>query len=879
MSPQNVSGLLATALLAVALTFVSSTVSAQSRSPKTVLTVHLGTENYATNPLVDAAIREALLSRSDPAIDYFAEYLASEALPKEDASLALRDYIHRKYQSRRVDVVVATNDLALEFVLRFRRELFPDAPIVYHGMVAADATLHDAGAGLTGVLIGSGLKETLALALELHPTIERVFVVAQAPNSGLQDSMRRELGGVAQRIEIRYLTEESVPRLIAAIKAVPLRSAILYVRYSQGDPGRVLIPSDVARLVAEASPVPVYGISDSYLGSGVVGGAMHEPRAVGIRIGQIARQILDGTRPQDLPLEQAKLVPTLDWRQLQRWGISESRLPAGSTILYRQPGAWAQYRVQIVAGSLLMLLQSALIASLLIQRTRRARIERALRESEERFRLMADTAPVLVWRAGPDKLCDFFNRPWLEFTGRTMDQELGNGWAEGVSPEDLDGCLQTYVAAFDAREPFQMEYRLRRADGVYRWVLDTGVPRYGSYGSFAGYIGSGLDITDRKVSEDALRENQQRYKMATAAGAVGVWDWNFETNEIYVDPTLKSILGFEDSEITNRVEDWGSRVHPADLPAAAARVKACIEGKTDVYDIEHRMLHKDGTSKWFLSRGSAVRGMDGTLQRLVGTKVDITERKGAEMAIRENEAALHASNLEIQQLAGSLITAQDAERARIARDLHDDVSQQLAALSIALSGLKRRLGTLSDDKEVQIGVASIQQRTVALAESVRGLSHDLHPDVLKHVGLTAALVAHCADLSGSQPIEVSFTAEGDCESIDSDSALCLYRIAQEALQNVLRHSGARHAQVRLLRADDSAELTIADDGRGFDVAKTWTSRKGLGFVSINERARLAGGSLSVVTELDKGTQVRVRLPTSPGAKPAAGVLSARYAAP
>jgi two-component system sensor histidine kinase UhpB len=268
--------------------------------------------------------------------------------------------------------------------------------------------------------------------------------------------------------------------------------------------------------------------------------------------------------------------------------------------------------------------------------------------------------------------------------------------------------------------------------------------------------------------------------------------------------------------------------------------------------------------------------VDGTLLRLVGTKVDITERKRAEMAIRENEAALHASNLQIHHLAGSLITARDAERSRIARDLHDDVSQQLAALSIALSGLKRRLGAVSDDTDVQLGVAAIQQRTVALAESVRTLSHDLHPDVLKHAGLTAALAAHCAGL-GSQTLAASCTSEGDCESIDSETALCLYRIAQEALHNVVKHSGARHAEVRLLRADDSIQLTIADDGRGFDIAKTWTGRKGLGLVSINERARLAGGSLSLVTELDKGTQVRVRLPTSPSVKSAAGDLSARYA--
>ena len=156
------------------------------------------------------------------------------------------------------------------------------------------------------------------------------------------------------------------------------------------------------------------------------------------------------------------------------------------------------------------MLQSSFIVALLVQGRRRRRAEVALRESEERFRLMADTAPVLIWRAGTDKLCDFFNRPWLEFTGRTFEGELGDAWVAGVHPEDLDRCLSIYTSSFDARRPFRVEYRLRRADGEYRWLLGSGVPRYGPDGSFAGYIGSCLDITDRRQAEDNLAESERQ---------------------------------------------------------------------------------------------------------------------------------------------------------------------------------------------------------------------------------------------------------------------------------------------------------------------------------------------------------------------------------
>jgi PAS domain S-box-containing protein len=142
--------------------------------------------------------------------------------------------------------------------------------------------------------------------------------------------------------------------------------------------------------------------------------------------------------------------------------------------------------------------------------TERKRVEQAFREGEERFRTMADATPVLIWGSGTDKRCNYFNKQWLDFTGRSAEEEMGDGWTHSVHPDDLDRCLQTYHKAFDTRQPFTMEYRLKRHDGDYRWVMDTGVPRFTPDGTFYGYIGSCIDITDRKRIEEELRQSDRR---------------------------------------------------------------------------------------------------------------------------------------------------------------------------------------------------------------------------------------------------------------------------------------------------------------------------------------------------------------------------------
>jgi PAS domain S-box-containing protein len=493
--------------------------------------------------------------------------------------------------------------------------------------------------------------------------------------------------------------------------------------------------------------------------------------------------------------------------------------------------------------------------------TERRKAEDAVRESEERFRILADTAPVMIWMSGTNKLCTWFNDQWLKFVGRSMAQEIGNGWTENVHPEEFDRCLQTYVTSFDARKPFSMEYRLRRHDGQWRWILDNGVPRYNADGNFAGYIGSCIDVTsvrllekqrgvaERKLLETrgSLEESEATVRMLLNTSAQAIIAVDAHGRIVLANDTTASMFGYERQELLGKemeilVPDrWRTRhrQHHAEF-FAAAKSRPMGLG----LDLEGR--RKDGSLFPVEIGLGVVNVRTGTIG--VAFVNDISQRRRL-----EEEAAVRAG--EVRALAANLLTAQEEERRRVSRELHDQICQQLASLIMGLGALAA--SPLPPD--VQRRLIGLQAQVAKTSEETRHIAYNLHSSIIDDLGLVASLRNLCDQFSSHNPdIRLTVTAKAIPRAIPREAAACIYRVAQEALQNVAKHANARHISVALAKQKGTMALTITDDGAGFDLTAI-KGQGGLGLVSMRERARLANGELTVDTKPRHGTRVKLAL--------------------
>jgi len=268
--------------------------------------------------------------------------------------------------------------------------------------------------------------------------------------------------------------------------------------------------------------------------------------------------------------------------------------------------------------------------------TERKRVEEALQKHEQEIRVIANNVPALVSYVDADGYYQFVNRKYEEWFDLTASEIIGKHCCKILGVDTFRLIKKRMDKALSGKE-VTFEEELPYKNIGKRWVIANYMPDKDRDGNVKGFFALVTDITDHKKAEKALKISKERYELSTNAAKVGVWDWNIKTNEFYIDPIVKEILGYKDHEIPNDIEVWSSYIYPDDKKPVMAAAQACLDGKIPKYVYEHRMMHKDGSIRWIFTQGNVIRDSDGNAIRLIGTDTDITERKNAEEALLESE--------------------------------------------------------------------------------------------------------------------------------------------------------------------------------------------------------------------------------------------------
>lgn len=303
------------------------------------------------------------------------------------------------------------------------------------------------------------------------------------------------------------------------------------------------------------------------------------------------------------------------------------------------------------------------------------------------FQRMADAAPVLMWASGTDKKCIWLNRRWTDFVGRSIDSQLGSGWAESIHPEDREAFLRQFAAHFDARENFAIEYRLRRHDGIYRWVSDTGVPLQSPDGGFSGYICSCIDITEQKLGQAALRESEDRVRLLSESAPVMIWMSDAAGKCVHLNRRLREFWGIADDGLADF--DWSATVHPEDVPRVGAAVANALLEKTGL-SIQMRLSDKHGAYRIIRTDAQPHFASSGAFLGLIGVNIDMTEEARANQALRRSEERFarfmqHLPGLAwIKDEAGHYVFANEAATKAFGTTIDDLIGRTDAELFSAL---------------------------------------------------------------------------------------------------------------------------------------------------------------------------------------------------
>jgi PAS domain S-box-containing protein len=468
--------------------------------------------------------------------------------------------------------------------------------------------------------------------------------------------------------------------------------------------------------------------------------------------------------------------------------------------------------------------------------TERKETEDALRHSEEKFLKAFRQCPVAVALSSlKDGRFIEVNSTFEHFFGYLHEEVIGRTvsdigiWVDSSQREQLVKRLLSEQGVRD------LELRFRTKNGGIRTCLVSAEPI--EVGNELCILSVTSDITERKLSEEALRTSEERLRLAQKVARIGSFEWNMQTGVNICTPELRSMYGLPPGGFGGTESAFEKLVHPDDFARVRQFVDEALKTGRPMQG-EWRIIWPDGSVHWIAGRWQVFRNESGEPSRMLGVNMDITDRKKMEETL--------------SGMTRKLLQAQEQERARIARELHDDINQRLALLAIELEQLKE------NPAEVGSLVEELRKQATDISKDVQALSHDLHSPKLEYLGVVGGMKSWCREFGERQGMQIDCSHDVQ-SSLPAEIGLCLFRVLQESLHNAAKYSGVKRVEVQLHEKPGEIQLVVSDSGRGFDVDAV-KQDKGLGLISMQERVRLVNGTISIESKPMRGTTIHVRVP-------------------
>lgn len=606
----------------------------QTKQVKRVLVFYeLGLNSPAVAP-VDQELRDAL-ANTPYQIELYHEYFETILFPDPVMQQEFRDSYIRKYRDRKPNLIIAFGPSPLKFLVESHEKFFTDIPIVFGGAAAEEADNPELDAHFTGVWQQFEPATTLTGALRLQPGTRHVVVVGgMSPfDRQLEALFKKRLHSYETTLDFKYLTDLDMASLLEQLGHLSPHTVVLYTHLGLDAKGiQYAGLSEAGPVIAAASSAPVFSPSNSDFGQGEVGGYLENLPAEGKTVGEMAARILNGERPQDIPIVTASDTYTFDWRALRRWDMKESRLPLRSIVLNRQATFWEAYRLYVISGILVFLAQMTVIVALVAQWRRRKKTQNALMIANERLRLAMEIAKIGGWHINLDKkIGSWFGGLQNVFgaSGGTLSTKFDD-LSEHVHPEDRQRISAVLQHSKEQREPFAAEFRLVGSGGSTRWVSASGKFDYRSDGDATRMMGMAVDITEHKLTQEALQKSEEKFSKAFRESPIALTLTSAVDNRyIEVNETFEHATGWRRDEVIGRTPDdlriWAD-------PQGRARFAARLLAGGRIRNLEVDFQDRDGRPRVGLGSAELIE-INGE-QCALSAIFDITELKRTEEASR-----------------------------------------------------------------------------------------------------------------------------------------------------------------------------------------------------------------------------------------------------